>query len=337
LRYVIDPNINGIGTAPLEAMLDFCVPNGIELDLNSVEVIREYTTSDGRIDLLVRIDDSMVLGIENKIFSRESSHQTMRYERDIHKEFPDCDCYFIFLTPYKSKASAKDFIPVSYAQLYQAFRDIHYVWKADVRKSVLWEDFLEHLKGYIMMKPDKVGFSPRTQLYLENYQMISDLQKAFSEDWPGLLNLIEAQLIAHLKSDEWVVVVNKNRYTYHLVYKRSWAQNNLFVHYEFNFAPENLIKKQFAFMSEVEGSEANKFFNLYVPHFAAMKESYSAKKIEYRPSARKHAFAWKTYQFDFQQNDPFEKLAMLFIHAYDEFSFLNEGIENTLEEYRFTL
>ena len=333
LAYVLNPDKNGLGTEPLRALLGLVSAEFNGIDIQEVDLYREYTLDSGRIDLLIIIDESLVVGIENKILSDESDNQTEYYARVISKDFTEYQKAMIFLSPHGTQPISKYFRAISYKQLLNTFRCMPYDWITDVKKSVLWEDFLQHLEEYIVSEKTSFEFSPRAELYLENYKMVSDLTQAFKDDWVRLLDFIEAKLKSHIQGGDWETKFNKSRYFWHIATKKSWQQSNLWIHYEYFFDAERLSSGQLDFMFDIEGNESNNFLGLFDNKYPILIDEYNARTIEYRPKHRKHAIAWKTYNFD----TPYVKWDELFVDAFDEFAYLTPHIEEVLAEYRASL
>lgn len=61
LKFILDPQMNGLGIDPLKAFVIEYMTNVVDLDSDStVEIELEHPTSNGRIDLLIVIDNSIV-------------------------------------------------------------------------------------------------------------------------------------------------------------------------------------------------------------------------------------------------------------------------------------
>ncbi|MFW6016382.1 MAG: PD-(D/E)XK nuclease family protein [bacterium] len=79
LAYVLNPNKNGIGIKPLYNLIshfddDLVLDN---LDETTIEVNREYSFYNGsRIDILIKINNDLVIGMENKVNSKERGERT---------------------------------------------------------------------------------------------------------------------------------------------------------------------------------------------------------------------------------------------------------------------
>lgn len=338
LAYILDPIRNGIGIEPIACLLSI-LDSDITLDFYDVKIEREYELEEGsikgRIDLLIQIDEKVVLGIENKIFASEGNSQTHYYERAIHKKFPNHRHYFIYLTRDKQCASSKEFCPISYRDLIKLFRKIPFDWKADIHKSVLWDDFLTHLEVYIMKI---IEFSDKAKLYVEHYDLIKDIEQSFMQEWEQLLDYLTSVFEEKYPPPEWIVVFNKPIVkTWHQIYKRSWDKRDkrgCWVHYEYFFSPDRLYKKQFQFMVDVEGKQAEskqakRFFSLFDSHYSDLISKYKAHGIQYKPGHRRIAVAWKEYQLESIQ---FEEIGKRFLNALEEFSFLEPLIDELFNE-----
>lgn len=330
LAYILDPIRNGIGIEPIACLLSI-LDSDITLDFDDVKIERERSLKEGleegRIDLLIQIDEKVVLGIENKIFASEGKSQTHYYERAIHKEFPNHRHYFIYLSRDKHKASSKEFRPISYRDLVKLFRKISFDWKEDIRKSVLWDDFLTHLEVYIMKN---IEFSDKAKLYAEHYDLIKDIEQNFMQEWGQLIDYLTSVFEENYPRPEWKVVFNKPTVkTYHQIYKMSWKKRECWVHYEYFFSPDRLYKKQFQFMVDVEGNQPERFFSLFDSRYSDLVSKYQAHSIKYRPYDRNIAVAWKEYQLESIQ---FDKIGKSFLNALEEFSFLEPLIDELFNE-----
>ena len=332
LAYVLNPDRNGLGTGPLRALLGLVSAEFDDIEIQEVEVYREFSLDSGRIDLLILIDESLVVGIENKIFSSEGVNQTGYYAEVISKEFPDHNHALVFLSPRGTKPVSKYFKAVSYKKLLDTFQALSYDWTADIKKSVLWDDFLQHLEEYIVSEKKSFELSERAQLYIENYGMLNDLERALADDWGKLLDFIQAKLNTHIQNGDWGINFNKG-YTYHQAYKTSWSQTDLSIHYEFFFDRSRLAKEVLDFMFDIEGKGARKYLALFDKKYPELIEAYRKRNIDYRPNHRKISIAWKTYVYD----SPFIDWDQAFIDAFDDFAFLTPHIEEVLAEYRASL
>lgn len=330
LAYAIDPSRNGIGEAPLERFLSLCGIDPVERPLADVVVHREYYLEGGRIDLLLEWEDTMVLGIENKILSAEGLDQTRYYAQVMARKFAVVPYHLIYLTRTGDRASSDEFQPVSYKQVGEALRQVQISPDTTARHRVLWEDFLEHLEEYIIMSdPSHFEFSEKAELYLEHRTMIEDLVSAFGREWGEAVSFIEQQLKVQLDGGPWTIDWSKGVSTYWKpIFKPAWKSQTLFAHYEFWFNLDTFCRGDFWLMAEVEGQEADHFLALFDQRYPSLKVHYDGKGIKHHPKERKQAIAWKKYATS--QN--IEEVVRAFIDAFDEFRFLESEIDQVLVE-----
>lgn len=330
LAFVLNPEFNGIGTAPLEKLLELIGLDDLDLPWDALTIDREVVLPEGRIDLLLVWEDSLVVGIENKIYSSEHGEQTLRYAKDISERFANIPVCLVYLSRGKQKPASKKFQSVSYTQLVDVFRTVPVSPEIGLRKYLLWEDFLEHLEVYIIMAdPEKFEFSEKTLLYIEHHSMLKDLEAAFRADFGNLIVWLENRLRDHLEdSPEWKFNFSPSNYSYQQVYKHTWKSSKLYIHFEYLFTTENLVRKEVSLMVDAEMKDGNSFLELYDKHYPVLQAKYQELGIEYRPKKRRIALAWKTYPI----SNNFQEIAEVFITAFEEFRFLEPEIDQVIAE-----
>lgn len=203
LAFVLNPNINGIGIAPLQNLIKL---TGIEIEFSNpkdIHIRREFFLKDNdHIDLLIEIGKNEVIGIENKIFAQESTngeYQTERYAKAFNSllKFSNTRVTKIILTPKGDKPHSPLFIPISYKQLLGAFRKIQYAnANGDIRRIGIWLDFLTHLEDYIVN--EKLEISEKSKLYRQYSPMMQDLQASYEKDKERLFNLIRDRFVEEI-------------------------------------------------------------------------------------------------------------------------------------------
>lgn len=312
LAYILNPNVNGIGILPLKKLI--LATNSQWLDnfderTDEISVTREFTLNNGRrIDLLIEIDDQLIIGIEHKVYSHEHGNQTLVYAEEIKSQFPDQQHVFIFLTPDKREAIAnEEFQAIGYEDLVNLLKQVNFDYLHNIKKSVLFEDFIAHLEEHFMSE-NKYSLSEKTKLYMEHYNIIDDLQKSFEQDYHMVLNKIMSYLKNSLenhlgKDDEWIINSNPER-SYQQISKDKWNSKGLDIHFELA-----LSKNRFAsaapveFMIDIEGKKKVK--DSFVNH---MEERYSSnianivKENKLHKNIRSRTFISKEYSL-FTKND----------------------------------
>jgi hypothetical protein len=332
LAYILHPQRNGIGINPLLALLN-SIDVEIEVDdPEGVKIVREhYLDEYGRIDLLILIDETYAIGIENKIFSSEGVEQTQRYVKALEKNLEAYQRFFIYLTPTGNQPGSHKFKPVSYRQLLHILKAVQYDWAKNIRKSVIWNDFLLHLEFYITMSQNNLQLSEKTELYLSHHEIIEDIRRAYDQDARVIFEYILAKIKQTMGNTEWVYDFKDTR-SYQVIWKEpTWKSNGIWVHYEFWYQLIFLTGTDFKFMVDVEStgrrSVKDQFMELFEAEYQqTLKNEYGQKKISYRPSHRRIAVAWKKYQFE----TDLVKIEEPFVSAISEFSFLTEVVDRIL-------
>ena len=89
LAWIMNPEEkHNIGSSFLELfLLQFMTEQLHKLNLDKINVFREYTGQSGRIDILIETKNFVVC-LENKIESPESPNQLQNYKKIIEKDFP---------------------------------------------------------------------------------------------------------------------------------------------------------------------------------------------------------------------------------------------------------
>jgi len=332
LAYILDPSRNGIGPEPLRSVLELSGMDTSSLDFKRVEINREYVlSSGGRIDLCVTVDESLVLGIENKLRSPEGANQTRGYARAIQRDFPDYEHCFVFLTPGGRRASSQDFIAVSYSDLVEALKKVPVRLGNDLRSYFYWEDFIVHVEEYIIMKRGQVELSDKTKLYLEHYSMLSDLESAYQEDLREFFRFLGSMVQESLQGKGWIVDFRPGR-GYQQIYRDDWNLPHLWIHFEYVFSKDILLDESFVLMIDVERKTNRRLIELFETYSKRAHSHYEKAGLEYCPKRRSIAIAWKEYPLEIDVTDLSPVVAQL-ISALEEFSFLPALIDDALAEF----
>ncbi|MEA3439069.1 MAG: PD-(D/E)XK nuclease family protein [Chloroflexota bacterium] len=338
LAYVLNPDKNGLGTEPLRALLGLVSAEFNGIDIQEADIYREYTLDSGRIDLLIIIDEALVVGIENKILSSESDNQTEYYAKVIRRDFTEYQKALIFLSPHGTQPSSKYFRAVSYRQLLDSFRRMPYDWITDVKKSVLWEDFLQHLEEYIVSEKTSFEFSSRAELYLENIDMLEDLQQAFKSDWDALIKHLDEKLLSHLGPNEWEIDSSQWRYYWNRVYKKSWKQEDIFASFSYFVSPKRYQASNFDLRLHVEWKYYKDFIDLYQKQMSSLQSLYDKLGIVFLPTDREpwtrdHCLAYQVIEVDPTRQNLEDK----WITAIDEVNPIVQVVDETLAELASTI
>lgn len=330
LAYILDPSENGIGNSPLVKLIrkfknykDITLKN---IDRDDINIHREYTfNTNKRIDLLIELGNELVIGIENKIHSSEGYSQTNSYANSIEEEFSEIDSLMIYLTLDGSIASSPSFRPLSYYSLLNLIKDINYDFTKNIRKSVIFNDFILHLEEYIMGK-ESLKLSEKGKLFLEHREMFNDLEDAFSKDTREVFNYLKSYFKSHYSGPEWEFNFKKDR-GYQQIYKREWKKHDgINIHYEFYYNAKKLIfGKKITYMVHIEGKRRKELRSAFEKYYEQNKQKYKENNIRYKKGKR--AAAIKKYDYNFKDiEDVFEK-------AVKEFDILTSIIDSFVEDF----
>jgi hypothetical protein len=270
LAYVLDPLQNGIGIEPLIKLIEDYNKSGVNIlknlrlmDKLNIKISREYTFPSGRrIDILININDELIIGIENKIFSGELDSQTEDYGNSIYNNFPECEYVLLFLTPKGVKPKSDMFFSISYKQLISKLSKAKFDYRDDIRKKIIFDEFILHVEEYMMSKKSK-NISEQTRLFLEYRETIEKLDQYFKQDSIMVFEEFEGILKSIFEGTEWNFNIKQDR-GWHAVYKDSWNIEGLYIHHEFWISNENILTKPILhYLIEIEGKHKDLFLSLF--------------------------------------------------------------------------
>ena len=339
LAYILDPKRNGIGVEPLERLISFIAGEDasieLELDSDSVEISREYTLGDhGRIDFLIKFGTNGVLGIENKITAFEGENQTVSYAKGIKHDFDNHDHYLIFLTPTGFLPSSKEFIAVSYGDLHQLLREISFPVLGDIHKVVIWEDFLAHLEGYIIMDEGKIELTEKSRLYLKNYEMLADLRGSYEQDAERIYEYVTASIKSTF-GESWTFYF-KGRLNSQEITRDSWKLDKFRAFYQFMFSRDLLIKDAYQYMFGIwpRNQQSKQFIDWLKVNRPQIKEICSENDMEaYGPKrgSSSYLIAYKSFPLIIED---IKQIDQQFIQVINEFNVFKPIMDDALITYR---
>jgi hypothetical protein len=178
LGWLLDPNqTHGLGSKFLKlVMADILKDERIKetsvtsigkLNLDNAIILREWND----IDILIKIDD-LIITIENKVWSNESSHQLKKYKDIITARFGNSQKVFVFLTPNGHQSSMNDeYVNYSYERIIWILELITNSYSEGISGSVkvYLDDYIETLKAKFM-KNGEVNILAR-EVYLNHKEL----------------------------------------------------------------------------------------------------------------------------------------------------------------------
>jgi len=335
LAYILNPTKNGIGRYPLESIINYFIPEFDTSILNwgEVEIYREVQLDENsRIDITILFPGELFIGIENKIRSTEHFQQTIRYSDKIATIHKKCTILCILLNQTGDNPQSPNFKTLTYKQLYNLLSDIKIDFMKNLKKGVIFHDFLTYIKEVLLTMNDKFELSKKTELYIKSLDLFKDLRESFKEEEQKIIYLtrdMSENIFGNNFSYDW-------RKNYQQIYKQSWIQNKLFVHYEFWITGDSLFdSKKIQFMIDVEGNLKNIFFDNFEKFYPKYANFIAQKSIVYRPKHRKVALAFKEYEVFKNINsqndiDIQEELNNLIQLVHDDFIFFSSLIDKCI-------
>lgn len=339
LAYVLDSERNGVGYEPLQNFLQLLEIPVTLSEKDQVIIEREYhLPNNRRIDLLITINEEILIAIEHKVFSGEHGKQTISYEKALCKLFPQLEdeMVFVYLTPTGKEPLNPNFSPVSYEQLLTALKEVNIDFTSDIRKAILFHEFIYHLEVYFMNN-NQIVLSNKTLLYLKNKDMIQDLENQFLQDYSNVFRHIESVIMNYFSRDidgEWEFDFREKR-TYHQIYKPHWKTKELDIHFELILNQNEFKSEQLHFLLDIEGSEKA---NFKANHETRLKDQLTSimdeYSILYRQGKRADTFARKTYNLlkPYIISDKFH-FEQLLIEMVEEFIGFIEIIDQEIRLY----
>ncbi|MDI9520446.1 MAG: PD-(D/E)XK nuclease family protein [Bacillota bacterium] len=236
LAYLLDPQVNGFGVEPLNALLR-CANRIQASGKEGIEIEKEYVfKSNGkRIDLLITTPD-LVIGIENKLYSGESGEQTKFYwdgmqkllDLDQHKGKSSLG---IYLKPEvnQSEPICEGFQLITYSDLCNELRSIEYDHCRNHRKNFFFYEFLLYVEEKLM-KNNETGFPNATEgikIYYDNREMLNQVKRDYDE----FVRKTKGWLNNYLKDNHCKFSSGDLSYKYWLIVEND-AWRTLDFHYE---------------------------------------------------------------------------------------------------------
>lgn len=174
LAWLLDPKGNhGLSDQVLKAFLidlsldsksgEFNIFHIKDLNFDQVQVNREWFN----IDILIQFPD-LVIAIENKIGSKEHGDQLKIYQELMLKRFPGSfRKVFVYLDPFGSESSGKDYINYSYHAIIRYLEEFLELNLAILPKTRIYiEDYIANMKNNIMNDGKKALLA--NQIYREH-------------------------------------------------------------------------------------------------------------------------------------------------------------------------
>ncbi len=163
-------------------------------DINDIQIAQEVSTSDGIPDVVMWVSEEWFICWELKVHASEGRDQTGRYVRldsfdgiGVEKaELPADGQHYVFLAPESaSPPEADEFVHISWEWLASELQSflIESYDEYPARTTAQLKDFIDTIRSELTMTDYQENQQEMVELYVENYDVISDLETAFEEEW----------------------------------------------------------------------------------------------------------------------------------------------------------
>ncbi|WP_411842814.1 PD-(D/E)XK nuclease family protein [Salinicoccus sp. HZC-1] len=185
-----------ISYKPLEILLQ---------DFNDMIIRREWAN----IDILgISKSNKFVLVIENKIWSKESSHQLNKYRRIIESEFPDYTKLYIYLTPEGDDASDTDnWLSLSYEKIMEFLESI-----LKIRRQAMSKESLIFIEQYLsILRRNIVGDKELEKICVDIYSKHKRALDLIFEYKPDIYKSIHDKLLEIIDGHPDLIADHSNK------------------------------------------------------------------------------------------------------------------------------
>lgn len=166
LAWLLTPNGNhGLGDCVLRRLLQSLLRESqmeqknildiLLMDLDSFEVLREYTRENRRMDILViSRKEKRLICIENKIESGEHDNQLAEYSKRLKAEYPDYIMMLVYLTPDgvlpEDEKDQEVWQPLSYQEIIHIIEGAMSENSLDSDVEVVIRHYIDMVRRYIV-------------------------------------------------------------------------------------------------------------------------------------------------------------------------------------------
>ncbi len=265
LAYLL--SVERIGTNQLfQSLFDMCGIDGEFVPIDGIEREKELSFTGGnnrlekygRIDFFIRTENAIV-GIENKIWSGfTSDNQLEKYAKAIKQcaDIENKEAYLFLLYPkgnlsvdskLKGYTKSENVKIVTYEELIAVWEKMKIDCIKSLRPLIIFEDFVKHIKEYIIMDTSKKLNFNAIKFLNEKSEEIEKLDKIRDGAKEQFICCLEEQLQKRLGDcEEWKYHISSGA-QYIQNFKDNWEENG--IHFELinkikgenesNFPPKN--------------------------------------------------------------------------------------------------
>ena len=244
LAYLFNPDKMGTNE-PFQSLFDLRDIEGEFIPIGGIEREKDLTYNNdsgntvdcGRIDLFVETDGAIV-GIENKIDCDFTAYNQLEKYSEWLKQLAglkEKDWYLFLLYPSsnkkideKAKVNYKDVKIITYEDLIKKWETIKIDCVKSLRQMIIFEDFIKHVKEYVIMEDKQLLNITAIQFLDEKSTQIEQINRIKDAAKEQLRCYFDTKLQELNKDDGWEVHVSSGA-QYIQYFKNGWKSG---VHFE---------------------------------------------------------------------------------------------------------
>lgn len=301
LGYLLDPNKNGLGIAPLNALLLAGRFERISenVDTKEIKVYTEYVFDNSRrIDIFIETPEYLI-GIENKIWSDEQVDQTKDYTESLNKiaGAPEkVRCIYLYPEQNKNVHPVERFHAVTYGELYNELQRIS---TKDVVSREQWilNEFIKYVEEYLMIKNEYPSLNQIARIYADYLSVLQSAESEYDNYVSGIESWIFENLESPFKtfrhgSGWWAIIRNEEWNEIRFHFEVFWDDSECIA-----FAKKMWVVIHLEVSNKMKSKEVVKFF-----------EEHSREDLgKYREKSRYTLCSSQKFDCDFENEEAARK------------------------------
>lgn len=293
-----------------------------EFDVKGADVHPFQRSEDGfEVDVIVE-NPAIFMIIENKITHRAGKPQLSREFRQFN---PKDGRKFVpvYLTPFNEEiAPHKEFMLLRYTDVIEIIEKLLEACQ-DEEAKIFLKHYVTKLRELTMS--EFKGFSEKSKLYLEYYDLIQDFAQAFDEDKKRLFDAI----VREIEEQEWYSKEWDHKRTAVMIqiFKRNWKnERSMGVHYEFWLGKYEASRGEMRLNFHIENDVGDRDFFAKELFRLAEKELNKLKEFQVKGGAP----TFLTTSMDFNEENIVEEA----VNKISEIAFLENYVDKTFEKMK---
>lgn len=180
---------------------DFTVFELLLMNFYSFKVLREWKNID---ILLISEEHSLLIAVENKVYSSEHDNQLARYKQTLQENYPQFRKFFLFLTPQGEQSSDMDtWLPISYGEILQFIENA--LEKASISGDVhlLIQNYVETVRCHLVGDQDLIKIC--NEIYKKHQKALDFIFEHKLDQAQEISNFLKEYLVSLEKQGEFTL------------------------------------------------------------------------------------------------------------------------------------